>query len=199
MTHSNAIAERDAFGPQPVTAAYKLDISRGERIGRVSSEWFSRPDDERYLSLSALYAAVRARADRATASTVESRAIRVEASRDDAERLALIVPGREEPIAPTHWSFGQMRGLVGARQLYAPAPRAACRNQLAARTALHRSWTLQLCFGRLCRIRWQGTRKPSGISPSYPICQAARPSTDPALARRCPKIGLLRKRGLIVP
>ena len=27
----------------------KVDISRGERIGRVSSEWFSRPDDERYL------------------------------------------------------------------------------------------------------------------------------------------------------
>ncbi|OYW10536.1 MAG: hypothetical protein B7Z53_00755 [Rhodospirillales bacterium 12-71-4] len=28
-----------------------MDVSRGERIGRVSSEWFSRPDDERYLSL----------------------------------------------------------------------------------------------------------------------------------------------------
>jgi hypothetical protein len=27
---------------------FKVDISRGERIGRVSSEWFSRPNDERY-------------------------------------------------------------------------------------------------------------------------------------------------------
>jgi hypothetical protein len=35
----------------PVTGAYKVDISRGDRIGRVSSEWFSRPDDERFLSL----------------------------------------------------------------------------------------------------------------------------------------------------
>ena len=26
---------------------FKVDISRGQRIGRVSSEWFSRPDDER--------------------------------------------------------------------------------------------------------------------------------------------------------
>ena len=34
----------------PVSGAYKVDISRGERIGRVSSEWFSRPDDERYWS-----------------------------------------------------------------------------------------------------------------------------------------------------
>ncbi len=38
-----------------VAGGYKVDISRGERIGRVSSEWFSRPDDERYLSLGALY------------------------------------------------------------------------------------------------------------------------------------------------
>ena len=110
---------------QPVSGAYRVDVSRGARIGRVSSEWFSRPDDERYLSLTALHAAVRGRAERATARTVESRAVRVEASRDDAERLALIVPGRAEPIAPTHWSFGQLCSLVGApasymRQLPAP-------------------------------------------------------------------------------
>lgn len=104
---------------------YKVDISRGQRIGRVSSEWFSRPDDERYLSLSALHAAVRARAERATARTVETRAVRVEASRDNAERLTLFVPGRDEPVTPTHWSFGQLCSLVGApagylRQLPAP-------------------------------------------------------------------------------
>jgi hypothetical protein len=38
---------------------YKVDASRGERVGRVSSEWFSRPADERYLSLSELFGAVR--------------------------------------------------------------------------------------------------------------------------------------------
>src|SRR3546814_15011335 len=73
MTQISTITGRDAFGAPPVSAGYKVDISRGERIGRVSSEWFSRPDDERYLSLSALYAAVRARADRATARTIETR------------------------------------------------------------------------------------------------------------------------------
>ncbi|MGF1625877.1 MAG: DUF932 domain-containing protein [Alphaproteobacteria bacterium] len=125
MTQISTIADHDAFGAPPVSAGYRVDITRGKRIGRVSSEWFSRPDDERYLSLSALYAAVRARADHATARTVETRTLRVEASRDSAERLALIVPGRDEPIAPTHWSFGQMCSLVGApagyrRQLPAP-------------------------------------------------------------------------------
>ena len=65
--------------PQPVSKGYRVDISRGENIGRVSSEWFSRPDDERYLSLTELYDAVKSRADRAKARTVESRAVRVEA------------------------------------------------------------------------------------------------------------------------
>lgn len=109
----------------PQSSGFRVDVSRGQRIGRVSSEWFSRPDDERYLSLTELYDAVKARAERATARTVESRAVRVEANREDAERLSLIVPGQDEPIAPTHWSFGQLCSLVGApasymRQLPAP-------------------------------------------------------------------------------
>ena len=31
-----------------VSGGYKVDVTRGERIGRVSSEWFSRPDDEHF-------------------------------------------------------------------------------------------------------------------------------------------------------
>ena len=109
----------------PAAAPFKVDISRGERIGRVSSEWFSRPDDERYLSLSALHEAVSLRAERATARNVETRALRVEANRGDGEHLALAIPGRSEPVTTTHWSFGQMCSLVGApasymRQLPAP-------------------------------------------------------------------------------
>ena len=99
---------------QPVASGFRVDISRGQRIGRVSSEWFSRPDDERYLSLTDLHDEVRRRADRAQTRTVESRAVRVEASRDSAQRLSLIVPGRDKPVAPTHWSFGQLCTLVGA-------------------------------------------------------------------------------------
>src|SRR6266702_2756576 len=93
---------------QPVSGGFRVDVSRGQRIGRVSSEWFARPDDERYLNLPDLYEAVRGRTERAQARTVESRAIRVETSRENSEWLALIVPGRDEPVAPTHWSFGQL-------------------------------------------------------------------------------------------
>lgn len=120
MTHMEFLdTARDPCG------GYKVDASRGGRDSRVSSEWFSRPADERYLSLSDLFAAVRGRAERSRTRTVESASIRVEASRDDAERLTLMLPGSEAPIAPTHWSFGQLAGLVGApasylRQLPAP-------------------------------------------------------------------------------
>ena len=112
-------------GRRDASGGYKVDISRGERIGRVSSEWFSRPNDERYLSLSELYASVKGRAERSRTRTVESAAIRVEAHRDDPENLALILPEADAPVAPTHWSFGQLASLVSAPAAYLrqlPAP-----------------------------------------------------------------------------
>ena len=112
MTLQVLDASRDASG------GYKVDLSRGERVGRVSSEWFSRPDDERYLSLDALAASVRARAERSRTRVVESAAIHVEASRDNPERLDLVLPGAEAPVAPTHWSFGQLASQVGAPAAY---------------------------------------------------------------------------------
>ncbi len=100
------------------TGGYRVDVSRGERVGRVSSEWFSRPADERYLSLSELARSVRDRADRSRTRVVESALIHVEANRSDPERLALILPGTDTAIAPTHWSFGQLASLVGAPAAY---------------------------------------------------------------------------------
>ncbi|MBU6298944.1 MAG: DUF932 domain-containing protein [Alphaproteobacteria bacterium] len=107
---------------------YRVDTTRGQRIGRVSSEWFSRPADERFLSLSELFDAVRGRAERSRTRTVESAAIRVEASRENSEHLALHLPNSGLPVAPTHWSFGQLASLVGAPAAYLrdlPAPLAA--------------------------------------------------------------------------
>ena len=103
---------------RPALAPYKVDISRGRNVSRVSSEWFSRPDDERFLSLPDLYDRVHSRAESATTRVVESRALRVEARSNAPERLSLVVPGREDPVAPTNWSFGQMCSLVGAPAAY---------------------------------------------------------------------------------
>ncbi|MBB4398879.1 DUF932 domain-containing protein [Bradyrhizobium sp. ERR14] len=140
-------AGRDRVG------GYKVDVTRGTRVGRVSSEWFSRPADERYVSLSDLYAAVRGRTERSRTRTVESAAIRVEASRDDAERLSLTLPGSEEPIAPTHWSFGQLASLVGAPAAYLrqlPAPLAGINLQYGLTShSAEQVKTLEIEDGRL--------------------------------------------------
>jgi hypothetical protein len=55
---------------------HEEDVNRGEPIGRVSSKWCSRPEDERYASLSELYAAVCGRAERSRTLTADSAAIR---------------------------------------------------------------------------------------------------------------------------
>lgn len=101
-----------------VNGGFKVDVSRGERVGRVSSEWFSRPDDERFLSLNDLAHTVRTRSESSRTRTVESERIQVEASRSDPERLRLSLPGAELPVTPTHWSFGQLASLVGAPAAY---------------------------------------------------------------------------------
>ena len=124
-------------GRRDLSGGYKVDASRGERVSRVSSEWFSRPADERFLSLSELFASVRGRAERSHTRTVESAAIKVDASRNNPDRLALMLPGSEAPVAPTHWSFGQLAALVGApaaylRQLPAPLAGRPIRPDLAS-------------------------------------------------------------------
>ena len=105
-------ASRDAGG------GYRVDVSRGERVGRVSSEWFSRPADQRYLSLNELANTMRDRTDRSRTRVVESALIHVEVNRTDPERLALMLPGSHTPVAPTHWSFGQLASQVGAPAAY---------------------------------------------------------------------------------
>ena len=56
---------------------------------------------------------------------METKSLRVEAQTNDVSRLALAIPGCPEPVVPTHWSFGQLCGLVGAPAGYlrqVPAP-----------------------------------------------------------------------------
>ncbi len=116
------------FNDIPASGGYRVDPRRGNHSSRVSSEWFSRPADERFLSLPDLYASVRKRTDRSRTRTFESADVRVEARRDDSESLTLQLPGAEAPVVPTHWSFGQLASLVSAPAAYLrqlPAPLAA--------------------------------------------------------------------------
>ena len=76
----------EIMNERPSSGGYKVDVSRGNQDGRVSSEWFSRPDGEKNFFLSDLYAVVKGRAKRSRTRTFESTAIRVEAHRDDPAR-----------------------------------------------------------------------------------------------------------------
>lgn len=107
------------------SGAYAIDPTKGQRIGRVSSEWFNRPADERFTSLTDLYSAVRSRADAAKTHIVHSSQVRVTADADNPDALTLQMPGRDDAVAPTHWSFGQLCSLIGAPANYLrnlPAP-----------------------------------------------------------------------------
>lgn len=124
MNHIEIISQQKTDFSQ----GYRVDVGRGENIRRVSSEWFNRPDDERFLSLDELYASVKRRSERSETRIINSRDIMVEASRDNSERMTLVMPGSADPVYPTHWSFGQLALMVGAPATYMrqlPAPIAA--------------------------------------------------------------------------
>lgn len=119
---------------------FAVDTSRGGHNGRVSSEWYSRPDDQRFTSLDALYQHTKQAADESRATLLDVRGIRVDASRDNPERLNLSFPDEtrgglmQADIAPTHWSFSQLASLLGVPAGYLrklPAPIAGINLQYA--------------------------------------------------------------------
>lgn len=122
-----------------VSNAYRVDTSRGERNGTVSAQWFSRPDDQKFLTLDALYDHCHKRRTESYADVFEARDIRFDARRDDPESLRIVLPEttKHEPatVEPTHWSFGQVATLLGAPASYLrklPAPLAAINLQYHA-------------------------------------------------------------------
>ncbi|RVT96419.1 DUF932 domain-containing protein [Rhodovarius crocodyli] len=92
--------------------ARSVDVSRGALDGSVSSQWFARPDDQRFLTLEGLLASVEQRRERSIVNTLDTRSIGVRGSREDETLLQLITP--DGMIAPNNWSFGQLCSRVGA-------------------------------------------------------------------------------------
>jgi FAD/FMN-containing dehydrogenase len=117
---------------------FKVAYDRGSFDGRVSSEWFSRPDDQKFTSLNELRDFTAASAAASNAEIIDVSTVRVVAHTEKADSLELqYVPrGREtETIAkPNHWSFGQVCGLTSVPAGYLrklPAPIAGINLQYA--------------------------------------------------------------------
>src|SRR5688572_6491783 len=78
-------------------------------------EWASRPPDERYASVHALYEAARARRNRLEERPIETGDFRTEAT--DADDLVIReTSGRVAGL--THWSFGQLATIASAPPSY---------------------------------------------------------------------------------
>lgn len=113
-----------AIYPDAPVGARKVDVRRGSLDGSVSSQWFSRPADERFLSLEDLMASVRGRHQRSHVNTYSTASLSVKADLDDPASLRLLTVDGE--MTPNHWSFGQLctrvktqagfiRDLLGSR------------------------------------------------------------------------------------
>ena len=105
----NAVTSHESTA---LNQAVKVDPHKGQRIGAVSSQWFSRSDDERFLSLTALEEAVSVRSMNAQQEIIDVRGVEIRAKSDDAENLKVTFDNQE--LDATHWSFGQMASLAGA-------------------------------------------------------------------------------------
>ena len=117
----SAKAPAAAAAAAAVTGAYKTTGLSGATDTRVSSEWYRRPADQKFLSLYELHDAALAEAEASEARTVDSRKIEViaDAANGEALHFAYTDENGSKTIArPTHYSFGQACALVKAPASY---------------------------------------------------------------------------------
>ena len=81
---------------------------------KANRQWSSRPADERFPTLKALYDATKAYADVAKEKIVRTAELRTEASGDDVQ----LVGKANVPAQLTHWAFGQLCARVNAPASY---------------------------------------------------------------------------------
>lgn len=147
---------------------------------QANKQWMSRPDDERFLSLTALNDYVQGQRRNSAAKIVSSRALTVHPVESDPTHEALMLTGPNgAPVGITHWSFGQLAARAGAPAGYLrdiPAPLAAdCLNY-----GLHHNRDVAECGVLLTRD--PGMRDNSGLSFAVPPA-TARAVTGPNYGR----------------
>lgn len=133
---------------------------------QANHQWQNRPDDERFLSLTALHDHVQAMRTKSSAKIVSSRALTAHPVDGDSEALMLTGPNGA-PVNVTHWSFGQLAMRAGAPAGYLrdiPTPLAAdCINY-----GLHHSRDVEDCGVLLTRMEADATATVRAVTgPNY--------------------------------
>jgi hypothetical protein len=96
------------------------DLSNGIQLHECSKQWANRPDDERYMSLGELKAAVLSRKQESWTATPRCRDLQVipAAGGDIAVELYDPTHGERRQVTPTNWSFNQLAQYAGAPAAY---------------------------------------------------------------------------------
>lgn len=92
-----------------------------ENLMIASQQWATRPADQRFETLAALKESVAARRMRSRSIDVDLDKCHVEAIGESEIRVNSVI----QPSNPSHWSFGQLSGMLGAPAAYLrtlPAP-----------------------------------------------------------------------------
>lgn len=95
----------------------KVSLERGTSSGVLSSEWYRRPKDQRFLDMPSLHAMLEQRAQRSRPMTIETNTVKVIGHVKDQEKLQLLMPDNSV-VDPTHWSFGQICTVAKAPRDY---------------------------------------------------------------------------------
>lgn len=109
----------EGFEPAKTNAdgSFKVNnLNAGTARMELSSQWYKRPSDQRFLSLSDLHDNVKARSDATITIPSKTKEIEFTAPEpetlEDTHKLSVLVNGEE--VEPTHYSFGQIANLAGA-------------------------------------------------------------------------------------
>lgn len=99
-----------------------------DTLTAASRQWATRPDDQRFTSLTDMLAFKRQLTANSRAKVVPSKALTIAPTADTADAGLLISGANGAGYEPTHWAFGQVAQLAGAPAGYLrtlPAPIAA--------------------------------------------------------------------------
>lgn len=107
-------------------------------LSKASQQWASRPNDERFLSLADLKAAVMQRKHESWTATPITKDLRVYPTPDEGLAVQVFDPTKGQPanLLPTHWSFSQL-------SQYAGAPAGYLRNLPPELASINLQWGLE--------------------------------------------------------
>lgn len=135
----------------------KVDAFRGTMSGVLSSQWSSRPDDQRFLSLDDLHDAVKARADTSRADVIDLSKVRMDVGDGSDMRFQ----DDHGMVEFENWSFGQTCKLLS--QPGKPIPAGYLRNLPPTLAAVNLQYAVQTFRSELVKSYRQDIGGEVGI------------------------------------